>query len=238
MSLNLHTCPSLLVLATIIAASSLALASNPAAATGDSPGRLPRVLDRPSWALPLPAGRLDRNLKETHYSEKTGHVQTYFDDGPETVDGSYVLPGTDQVRIAPRALTEGELDILPGHVAGSSMPSIMNGLRTSSEWFPPSAPTESAPPAFVSVEGDIGADESALGTDLEHCKWLGRKHMAFVGALVFTLTAAGTMLVVRLLWRWRLRLRRRAKKESLGLGYVKRELDTHPGSGIEKAGLL
>jgi hypothetical protein len=30
----------------------------------------------------------------------------------------------------------------------------------------------------------------------------------------------------------------RAKKESLGLGYVKREVDTHPGSGIEKAGLL
>jgi hypothetical protein len=88
------------------------------------------------------------------------------------------------------------------------------------------------------VEDDIGADESALGTDPEHCKWLGRKHMTFVGALVLALMAAGTMMAVRLLWQLRLRLRRRARKESLGLGYVKRDVCVQPGSGIEKAGLL
>lgn len=96
MPLHLQTRPSLLMLATIISASSLALASNPVAATDDSPGRLPRVLDRPSWALPLPAGRLDRNLEEIHYSEKAVHVHTYLDDVSETVDDGYVLSGTDQ----------------------------------------------------------------------------------------------------------------------------------------------
>jgi hypothetical protein len=88
------------------------------------------------------------------------------------------------------------------------------------------------------LEDDRDADESALGTDVERCKWLGRNHMTIVGVLVFTLIAAGAMLVVRLLWQWRLRQRRRARKESLGLGYVKRECDVLRGSGIEKTGLL
>jgi hypothetical protein len=238
MPFNTQTRSNLLVLATILSASSLASATSPTAPIDALPERIPRVSDLPPWSPLPPAGRLDRNLKAIRYSGKVVPVQAYLDDGSETLDDSHAVPGTDKFSLARRTLIEGELEALPKDEAGSSILSMTNGLRTNSEWFPPSAPTESSSLALIPVAADTNAEDSTLSKELAHCNWLDGTGIGGIGVLVFAVMAAGTMVVLRLLWRRSVRARRRARKENLGLGFVKWEVDMQPGSEIEKAGLL
>jgi hypothetical protein len=98
MSLNIQTLSNFFILTTILSASSLASASSPSAASSQ---RLPRLPDRPPWSHSLPAGRLDRNLEEIHYSEKVVRIHVNLDDGSETLGDSYAFLGTDdEVRLS------------------------------------------------------------------------------------------------------------------------------------------
>ena len=98
MSLNAQIPSNFFILTTILSASSLASASSPSAA---SPQRVLHLPNLPPWSLSLPAGRLDCNLKEIHYSEKVVRIHVNRDDGSETLDDSYVFLGTDdEVRLS------------------------------------------------------------------------------------------------------------------------------------------
>jgi hypothetical protein len=228
MSLNTQTPSNLFILATILSASSLASASSPSAA---SLQRLPRLPDLPPWSLSLPAGRLDRNLEEIHYSEKGVRVHVNLDDGSETLGDSYVLGTDDEVRLSSLALTERELETLPGDNAAS----MTCGLRTSSEWFEPSAPTDRAPPALIPAADESDYDDSAY---FLHCNWHHRTYIGIIGGLVFALMTVGMMAMLKVFWRRSRQARRRARRESLGLGCVQREVGAESGTEIEKAGLL
>ena len=109
---------------------------------------------------------------------------------------------------------------------------MTHGLRMSSEWFQPSAPTDTAPPVLIPEL------DSASGADLWDCSWLDGPYTSVIGVLVFAVMAAGTLSVSRLLWRRGLRARRRARKEGVGLGLVSRELENLPGNQFAQAGLL
>lgn len=239
MSLTTQTPSTLFILATILSASSLASASSPSVA---SPQRLPLLPDLPPWSLSLPACRLDRNLKEIHYSEKAVRAHVNLDDGSETLGDSYVLLSTDdEVRLSSLALTERELEALPR----DNTASMTHGLRTSSEWFEPSAPTETAPPALIPA-----ADESDYnGSDYNDsdyndstyflcCNWHHRTYVGITGGLVFAIMTVGMMLVLKVFLRRNRQTRRKARRGNLGFGFVQREVVAESVTEIEKAGLL
>ena len=229
MPLTTQTPSTLFILATILSASSLASSSSPSAA---SPQRLPRLADLPPWSLSLPACRLDRNLEEIYYSEKVVRVDVSLDDGSETRGDSYVLLGTDdEVRLGSLALTERELEIL----LRDNIASMTHGFRTSSEWFEPSAPTETAPPALIPAEDESDYNDS---TSFLCCNWHHRAYIGITGGLVFALMTVGMMLVLKVFWRRNRQARRKARRDNLGLGFVQREVVAESMTEIEKAGLL
>jgi|ERR1700722_20038497 hypothetical protein len=229
MSLTTQTPSTLYILATILSASSLALASSPSAA---SPQRLPRLPDLPPWSLSLPARRLDRNLEEIHYSEKVVRVHVDLDDGSETLGDSYVLLDTDdEVRLSSLALTERELETLPR----DNTALMTHGLRTSSEWFEPSAPTETALPALIPAADESDYNDSAY---FLRCNWHHRMYIGITSGLVFALMTVGMMLVLKVFWRRNRQARRKARGEKLGFGFVQREVVAESVTEIEKAGLL
>jgi hypothetical protein len=226
MSLITQIPSNLFILATILSISSPASASSPSAA---SPQRLPLLPDLPPWSLSLPACRLDRNLEEIQYSEKVRRVHVNLDDGPETLGDSHVLLGTDdEVRLSSLALTERELETLPRDDTAL-------GLRTSSEWFEPSAPTETAPPALILAADESDYDDSAY---LLRCNWHHRTYIGIIGGMLFALMTVGMMLVLKAFWRRNRQARRKARRENLGLGFVQRAVVAESGAEIEKAGLL
>ena len=239
MSLSSQARSNLLVLAAILSTSSLATASRPTEADDTSPEHLTHPLDLPLWSLSPPPARLDRNLEELHYSDKAVPPQAHLKDGSEAADDSDGLSETaDQMRIARRDLSERRPDGLPEHDAGSSTPSMTHGHCTSSKWFQPSAPTDTSAPPLIAVPADLDPDDYTLGMDLLHCDWLEMSYITVTGALLFTLMAAGTVLMLRSLWRRAIQMRRRARKESLGLGFVMRDVDAQRRNELEKAGLL
>ena len=229
MTLTTHTPSILFILATILSTSPLASASSHSAA---SPQRLPRLADLPPWSLSLPGCRLDHNLEEIHYSEKVVRVDVRLDDGSETLDDSYVLLGTDdEVRLSSLALTERELETLPR----DNIASMTHGLRTSSEWFEPSAPTETAQPALIPAVYESAYNDSAY---FLCCNWHHRTYIGIIGGLVFALMTVGMMLVLKVFWRRNRQARRKARRENLGFGFVQREVVAESVAEVEKAGLL
>ena len=228
MSLNTQTPSNLFILTTILSASSLASASSPSAG---SPQRVPRLPDQPPWSHSLPAGRLDYNLEGNRYSEKVVRVHVNLDDGSETLGDSHVLGTDDGVRLSRLTLTKRELEALPRDNAAS----MTRGLRTSSEWFEPSAPTETAPPAFIPAADELDYDDSAYTL---HYNWCHRTYIGIIGGLAFALMTVGMMSVLKVFWRRSRQARRRARGESLGLGFVQREFGAVSGTEVEKARLL
>jgi hypothetical protein len=226
MSLTTQTPSTLFILATILSVSSLASASSPSAA---SPQRRPLLPDLPPWSLSLPAHRLDCNLEEIHYSEKVVRVHVNLDDGSETLDDSYVLLDTDdEVRLSSLALTERELETLPR----DNTASMTHGLRTSSEWFEPSAPTETA---LIPAVDESDSNDSAY---FLRCNWHHRTYIGITGGLIFALMTVGMMSVLKVFWRRNRQARRKARRENLGFGLVQREVAAESVTEIEKAGLL
>jgi hypothetical protein len=229
MPLTTQTPSTLCILATILSASSLALASSPSAA---SQQRLPLLPDLPPWSLSLPAHRLDRNLEEIHYSEKVVRVHVDPDDGPETLGDVYVILDTDdEARLSSLALTKRELETLPRDNAAS----MTHGLRTSSESFEPSAPTETALPVLIPAADESDYNDPAY---FLRCNWHHRTYIGITGALVFALMAVGMMLVLKVFRRRSRQARRKARRESLGFGFVQREIVAESATENEKAGLL
>ena len=229
MSLTTQTPSTLFILATILSASSLASTSSPSVA---SPQRLPLLPDLPPWSLSLPACRLDRNLEEIHYSEKVVRVHVNLDDGSETLGDSYVLLGTDdEVRLSSLALTERELETLPRE---NTAP-MTHGLRTSSEWFEPSAPTETTPPVLIPAADESDYNDSAY---FLRYNWHHRTYIGITGGLVFALMTVGMMLVLKVILRRNRQTRREARRGNLGFGFVQREVVAESVTEIEKAGLL
>ena len=229
MSLTTQTPSTLFILATILSASSLASASSPSAA---SPQRLPLLPNLPPWSLSPPACRLDCNLEEIHYSEKVVRVDVSLDDGSETLGDSYVLLDTDdEVRLSSLALTERELDAL----SRDNTASMTHGLRTSSEWFEPSAPTETARPALIPEEDESDYNGSAY---FLYCNRHHRTYIGIIGGLVFALMTVWMMLALKAFWRRNRQARRKARRENLGFGFVQREVVAESVNEIEKAGLL
>ena len=228
MSLNTQTPFNLFILTTILSASSLASASSPSA---DSPQRVPRLPGLPPWSLSLPAGRLDYNLEGIRSSEKVVRVHVNLDDGSETLGDSHVLGTDDGVRLSRLTLTKRELEALPRDNAAS----MTHGLRTSSEWFEPSAPTETAPPALIPAADELDYDDSAYTL---HYNWRHRTYIGVIGGLAFALMTIGMMSVLKVFWRRSRQARRRARGENLGLGFVQREFSMVPGTEIEKVRLL
>ena len=104
MFINKQTRSNLLILTTILSASSLASASSAAPAVDVLPGHHPTLPDLPPWSLSLPAGRLDYNLHEIPYSEKLVPVQTHPDVGSETAEddshAAFSIVGSSQSVIA------------------------------------------------------------------------------------------------------------------------------------------
>jgi hypothetical protein len=228
MSLNTQTPSNLLILTTILSTSSLASASSPSTA---SPQRVPRLPNLPPWSLSLPAGRLDCNLKEIHYSEKVVRLHVNLDDGSEALGDSYVLGTDDEVRLSSLTLTERELEALPRDIAAS----MTHGLRTSSEWFEPSAPTETAPPALIPAADESDYDDSAYTL---HYNWHHRTYIGIIGGLAFALMTVGMISVLKVFWRRSRQARWRVRGDSIGPGFVQREFGAVSGTEIEKARLL
>jgi hypothetical protein len=95
MALNSYTRSNILILAIVLSTSPIVSASSLSGTVDMTPDRLPRIPDRPLWALSFTADQLDRNLKDIGYSEMVVHTQTSLDDESVPADDSYVLPETD-----------------------------------------------------------------------------------------------------------------------------------------------
>ena len=232
MSLDGQAHSNILILATILSASSLASTSILPAILDTSPDHLPRIPDLPPWSPSPPPARLDRNLQDSHHPAKAISSQAYPDRRAEAIDQSHdVLPATDaETRLGRRTLSEREPNVLARKDRGVSLPSMTHELSMSSEWFQPSAPTNTAPPVLIPELEDTTAYDTASSAGLLDCNWLDGTYTSVIGVLVFAVTAAGTMFVLRLLWRQGLRARRRAREEGIGLELVRRELETLPGN--------
>lgn len=213
--------PSHILLLTAILAGipSLALVSPPEADFDMSLDHLEHVPELPPWAL----SDIERNLEEVRYSANKP-TQTQLEDGLEAADETYERPLT--IRRKPSKIAGWGHRVAgvkrrgpPADVLADPSRTTTYQLFTKSESFEPSAPTESAaqldvdytPPAALAETSEADMSSSMPRTGMLFCDWFERKDLTVVAMLAFTIMAAGTVLVLRLLLRRAMLRRRRAR---------------------------
>ena len=210
----------LLLTAILMSIPSMAATSPPEHAIDTSPVHLEHTPVLPPWAQ----SDLETNLQDLGYTAKIP-FQAHSDDSFEIPDDSHALPSTAEKPLNGAGMHRRTLAV---NVLSTPSATVKGGLRPTAELFQPSAPTELA--SQLDIDATPMSEMSELSllemssplptqrTGMMHCGWLERKDLTIAAMLAFTLMAAGTAFVLRLLWRRAVLRRRRARNARSSLG--------------------
>jgi len=226
----------LLLTAILTGMPSLALITPPKADSDISLDHLEHVPSLPPWAL----SDIERNLHDVQYSANVP-TETQLVDGLEAADDRYERPLITRKKLSKIAGSGHRVAGIERR--GPPTDGLADPLRTTmyhsftrSESFEPSAPTESAAQLdidYVRHAALAEASEADLSwpkptTGMSFCGSLEQTDLTIIAMLAFTLMAAGTLLVLRLLLRRAMLRRRKARGarpsvDAVGVGLLGHE---------------